>query len=167
MIDLETLGWNTKNPDLLLRAEVVTIVREKAAKAMLCDVGALKGPNEITTAYFRARSVPQEVKRLPCAIVELSGNSDYQSFYETTAANAGLTMKYFTDIEAARAWLRSRLEEMRRRSNNGPVSPSSRAQPAGLLRLGWVEPKIRIRVRPPSRPRLALTHMLTPYNSFS
>ncbi|MHB8138437.1 MAG: hypothetical protein ACYDGO_08640 [Smithellaceae bacterium] len=92
-----------------LRTEVITILRGKYAKAVLCDVRALKGPNEITTAYFRARSIPQDVKILPCAVVELKASPDYKSFYEITSANAGQTMKYFTDIEAARAWLKSRL----------------------------------------------------------
>ena len=63
----------------------------------------------IIDAYFRARSIPSDVKILPAAVVDRSENWDYKSFYETTATNAGQSMKWFTDIESARAWLKSRL----------------------------------------------------------
>lgn len=109
IVEITIIGELTNKTLDKLRTEVITILREKNAKAVLCDVRALKGPNEITTAYFRARSIPQDVKLLPCAIVELKANPDYKTFYETTSANAGQTMKYFTDIEAARVWLKSRL----------------------------------------------------------
>jgi hypothetical protein len=114
IVEIVLTGKIAKHTLDRLRAEVITILREKNAKAVLADGRAVKRPNEITDAYFRARSVPLDVKILPVAIVELLENRDYQSFYETTAANTGQSMKYFTDIEAARAWLKSRLEEMRR-----------------------------------------------------
>ena len=114
IVEIVLTGKITKNALDRLRAEVITILREKNAKAVLVDGRAVKGPNEITDAYFRARSVPLDVKILPVAIVELLENRDYQSFYETTAANTGQSMKFFTDIEAERAWLKSRLIERRR-----------------------------------------------------
>jgi hypothetical protein len=107
IVEVVITGEITKNTLDRLRAEVITILREINPKAVLCDVSALKGPNDITAAYFRARSTPQDVKILPAAIVDLSENKDFQSFYETTAANTGQLLKYFTDIEAARAWLKT------------------------------------------------------------
>lgn len=104
-------GEVTKDTLDRLRAEVITILKEKNAKAVQYDVRALKGPNVMADAYIRARSVPTDTKRLPAAIVTQSKNRSYQSFYETTAANAGLSMRFFTDIETARAWLISKLKE--------------------------------------------------------
>jgi hypothetical protein len=74
---------------------------------VLCDVRAVNGPDEFGEAYFRVRSFPPELNKLPLAVVEPSDNVAYQSFYENTAANAGLSMKWFTDIDSARAWLKS------------------------------------------------------------
>ena len=42
------------------------------------------------------------------ALVDLKENEDWESFNETTAANVGVSIKWFTDIDAARAWLKSR-----------------------------------------------------------
>ncbi len=108
IVEIVITGELTKDTLDRLHAEVITIVRENNAKAVLCDVRSAKGPNEIVEAYFRARSIPQDVKILPSAVVDRSANWDYKSFYETTSANAGHSMKWFTDIESARAWLKSR-----------------------------------------------------------
>jgi hypothetical protein len=115
IVEIVITGELTKKTLDRLHAEVITIIRDKDAKAVLCDVRSATGPNEIIEAYFRARSIPSDVMILPSAVVDRSENWSYKSFYETTAANTGQLMKYFTDVEAARAWLKSRLEEMRRK----------------------------------------------------
>jgi hypothetical protein len=107
IVEIVATGEITKNDLDALRAEVLKSVRENNAKAILWDSRAAKGPKDITGAYYRARSVPSDARILPCAIVELRENKDFQSFYETTAYNAGQSMKYFSDIESARAWLKS------------------------------------------------------------
>ncbi len=109
IVEIVITGELTKNTVDRIHAEVITIIRESNAKAVLCDVSSAKGPHEIVEAYFRARSIPQDIKILPSAVVDRSENWDYKSFYETTAANAGQLMKWFTDIEAARTWLKSML----------------------------------------------------------
>lgn len=114
IVEIVITGEITKATLDRLGAEVITILRDNNAKAVLVDARTAKGPHEITDAYFRARRVPSDVKILPVAIVEQPEHQDYQSFYETTAANMGQSMKYFTDIEIAKAWIRGRLERMRR-----------------------------------------------------
>lgn len=109
IVEIVITGVLTENTIDMLHDEVLKIIREKNARAMLVDVRAVKGPNEITEAYFRVRSIPPDIKILPSAIVELPENRDFQSFYETTAANIGMSMRFFADIEDARAWLKSRL----------------------------------------------------------
>jgi len=78
---------------------------------VLCDIRALQGPQEIAAAYFRVRSIPTDVQILPLAVVDQPGNWEFKSFYETTAANAGQSLKWFTDVESARAWLKSKLKK--------------------------------------------------------
>ena len=38
--------------------------------------------------------------------VDISENAEFQNFYETVAHNAGVKMKWFTDIDIARDWLK-------------------------------------------------------------
>jgi hypothetical protein len=45
------------------------------------------------------------------AIVDLPENADYQSFQEKTSINAGLSYKWFTDIDAARTWLKNKTRQ--------------------------------------------------------
>jgi hypothetical protein len=111
IVEIVITGILTNDTLEKLHAEVITIIRECNAKGLLADVRAAKGPNEITAAFFRVRTIPPDVLKLPAAIVELSENRDYQSFYETTAANIDQSMKFFTDIEAARAWLKGRFKK--------------------------------------------------------
>lgn len=110
ILEIVGTGEVTKNTIDRLSAEIIKIVKAKNAKAVLCDVRALKGPDDLAAAYFRVRRIPQGVKGLPYAcVVDSPKNMVYQSFYETTSANVGHLVKFFTDIEASRAWLKSRL----------------------------------------------------------
>lgn len=116
IVEIVITGEIPKNALDGLRVEILAILQETKAKAMLLDSRTAKGPTEIIDAYFRARSIPLDVKIniKAVAIVEPAEHRDFQSFYETTAANIGLKLKYFTEIEPARAWLKSELEGKRR-----------------------------------------------------
>lgn len=111
VVEVVITGELTKYSIDTLHAEVISIVIEKNAKAVLCDVRDAKGPQDIVEAYFRVRSFPANIKILPSAIVDRQGNWDFKSYYETTAANAGQSVKWFTDIEEARAWIESKLNK--------------------------------------------------------
>ena len=109
IVEIVFTGEITKNTLDRLRAEVITILREDNTPSVLCDVRALKGPNEIADAFKRVRSIPSDVASRPCAIVTTTENREFQLFYETTATNIGQSIRFFADIEAARAWLKSQL----------------------------------------------------------
>ncbi len=110
ILEIVGKGVVTENTIDRLHDEIIKIVMTKNAKAVLCDVRALKGSDDIAAAYFRVRRIPPSVKGRPyAAVVDSLENADYQSFYETTSGNVGHLAKFFTDIEAARAWLKSRL----------------------------------------------------------
>lgn len=93
----------------LLHAEIITIIQETNAQTVLFDCCAASGPHEVYDAYFRVRSLPAHVKIIPVAIVEKSVDFYYQFFFEATAATVGMTVKWFTDIESARAWLKNKM----------------------------------------------------------
>ena len=72
------------------------------------DVRAFKGRFGVTKAFNSVRTHPPYRLRVNSAIVDLPENADYQSFQEKTSINAGLSYKWFTDIDAARTWLKSK-----------------------------------------------------------
>lgn len=110
ILEIVFTGEVTKSTVDRLHAEVMTIIQGENARAVLSDVRALKGHDDaVSSAYYRVRSIPPDVQRLPSAIVDPSADTAYRSFYETTASNAGMSVKWFTDIEAARAWLKSKI----------------------------------------------------------
>jgi hypothetical protein len=109
IVEIVITGELTSTAFNKLHVEAIEIIRELNAKAVLCDIRALKGPHEFGEAYFRVRNMPQDIKSLSAAIVELPNDKAYQSFHEDAAANVGWPLKWFTDIDAARAWLKSKL----------------------------------------------------------
>jgi|WetSurMetagenome_2_1015567.scaffolds.fasta_scaffold138027_3 hypothetical protein len=110
IIEIVFTGEVTEDTIDRLHVDVIRVIQGADAKAVLTDVRALKGHNDaFASAYFRARSIPPDIRRLPSAVVDLSVDETYRSFYETTAANVGHLIKWFTDIDAARTWLKSML----------------------------------------------------------
>ena len=107
-LEIVITGQLTKKGIDELHAEVIAIIKEKKPQSLMADIRSAKGPKDVTDAYFRARSIPSDVKILPAAIVGQTEDEEYSSFYEATAANVGQSMKFFTDIETARAWLKSK-----------------------------------------------------------
>ena len=91
-----------------LQNEVIAITKSINPQNVLVDVSALKGRFGFTEAYFRVRDYPTDLPRVNIACVDLAENAEYQSFHENTAVNAGLSFKWFSDIDAARAWLKSK-----------------------------------------------------------
>ena len=91
-----------------LANEMITIIKGNGIKNVLIDVRAIKGRFGLTKAFNSVRSYPPDILRVNSAVVDLPENADYQSFQETTSINAGLPFKGFTDIDAARDWLKSK-----------------------------------------------------------
>ncbi len=46
------------------------------------------------------------------AFVDIVEYAEYNLFYQATTLNAGSSWKWFTDIDAARAWLKSKLRRV-------------------------------------------------------
>jgi hypothetical protein len=90
-----------------LQNEVFAIMKSTAARNVVVDVRAIKGRFGFFEAYFRVRNYPPDRPIVNTAVVDLPENQEFESFHETTARNAGLSLKCFTDIQAALDWLRS------------------------------------------------------------
>jgi len=94
-----------------LHLDVIKSIQEYEAIALLCDIRGLKGYSEdYASAYFRVRTLPPDIKLLPAAIVLQPFGEAFASFYETTSSNAGHIVKWFTDIAAAKNWLKQQID---------------------------------------------------------
>ncbi|MBN1848591.1 MAG: hypothetical protein JW932_08395 [Deltaproteobacteria bacterium] len=112
ILEIVFAGEVTKNTVENIHTDAITIIREQTPRAILSDIRALNGRYEdFIEAFFRTREMPQHVKTIPSVVVDTSKNKAFQSFYETTAANVGITIKWFHEIEPARAWLKSKIQE--------------------------------------------------------
>ena len=91
-----------------LANEIITIIKGNGIENVLMDVRAIKGRFRYAESFERIRSYPPDILRVNSAVVDLPENAEFQSFQETISINAGLSFKWFTDIDAARAWLKSK-----------------------------------------------------------
>ena len=91
-----------------IKNEVVAIEKSANTKSELIDIRKIKGHPSIIEIYSFARSFPSDRPRINTALVDIIENADIKKFLETTTLNTGLSFKFFTDIDAARAWLKSR-----------------------------------------------------------
>ena len=94
-----------------LANEMITIIKGNGIENVLMDVRAFKGRFGVTKAFNSVRTYPPYRLRVNSAIVDLPENADYQSFQEKTSINAGLSYKWFTDIDAARTWLKNKTRQ--------------------------------------------------------
>lgn len=110
-LEIILTGDITKNAVEKLAIETAAIVIEDGSKNVLVDVRGLKGRLGVFETYSIVRN-PYEKPKVNCAVVDLPENLDFIKFLETTSINAGLLLKTFIDIDAAKAWLKS-LQEKR------------------------------------------------------
>jgi hypothetical protein len=87
--------------------EISAILKSMNANKFLADIRELKGRYSYVEAYSYVRNYPPHF-RIKTAVVDIPENADFEDFHETTANNAGLPLKWFTDIDKARAWLKGK-----------------------------------------------------------
>ena len=91
-----------------IKNEVVAIEKSVNIRSELIDIRKVKGHPSIAEIYSFARSFNPDRVKLNTAIVDVAKNFDIKSFLETTTCNTGLSFKFFTDIDSAREWLKSK-----------------------------------------------------------
>ena len=111
IIEIVITGEITEDAVKNLQNEVFAIVKSINARDLIVDVRALKGRFGFTEAYYRVRSYSPDTARVNTAVVDIEENAAFESFHETTAKNVGRSLKWFTDIDAARAWLKGMQRE--------------------------------------------------------
>jgi hypothetical protein len=74
----------------------------------LIDVRTLKGRFGIVETYAFIGKIHSNRPRVNIAFVDVIENKVYNSYHEATAIKAGISFKWFTDIDAARDWIKSK-----------------------------------------------------------
>jgi hypothetical protein len=88
--------------------DVGAIIRENSVDKVLIDISDLEGRLGIVDSYSRVRNFPPHVYKISFAVVNVNGLSETEMFQENTGINAGIKVKFFTDIDEARDWLKSK-----------------------------------------------------------
>lgn len=91
-----------------LLIQIAYIIQAGGEKNLLVDTRAIKG---ITKAYTAARSPLPNIVKMNVAIVDLPENAAQEVFIQTRAQNAGHSLNFFANVDAAREWLKSKSEE--------------------------------------------------------
>lgn len=87
--------------------EIVALQNSMNIKNALIDVRNLEGSLGCAKTHLFVSSILSDKPEIKTAFVDIAENADYNSFHEITATNAGVPFKSFTNIEAARGWLKS------------------------------------------------------------
>jgi hypothetical protein len=92
-----------------MQIKIAGIISESGTRNVLVDCRAVGEPRiGIMENYFAVRSTPVQGLRVNVAVVDLPKHREMGEFLETTAFNVGLSHKFFTELDAARAWLKSK-----------------------------------------------------------
>jgi hypothetical protein len=108
ILEIVITGEVAKDAVAGLMNEVFSMIRSMGARFLLVDVRAVKGRYGYAEAFLRVRSYPADVAQVNTAVVDTQENAAFESFHEMAAGNVGRSLKWFTEIEAARAWLKGR-----------------------------------------------------------
>ena len=91
-----------------MQNEINAIIQGNGIENVLIDVRAIKGRFGNTSAHHRFRNYRPAFYRMNFAAVDLPENADFESFQEVTAKKSGMSFKWFTDMDTARKWLKSK-----------------------------------------------------------
>ena len=93
--------------------KIIAVRKSINTKHELIDIRTLKGRLGISETYDFVRKLPSDRLTMNIAFVDIVEYAEYNLFYQATTLNAGLSWKWFTDIDAARAWLKSKLRRVK------------------------------------------------------
>lgn len=114
ILEVVITGEGTPQTSDAIRKDVLDAIKDYCPQAVVCDTCGYQAPRDIAEAYFHTRNLPYDIRVLLTAVVDSQADANYTSFCETTAANAGISVKWFSDIESARIWLKTILDKRKK-----------------------------------------------------
>ena len=106
ILEITFTGALTNNFHDRIVSDAVAIIKENSIDKVLIDISNLDGRIGIIDTYSRVRTFPSCIYNIRFTMVNSKGQNVTEHFQETTALNAGINVKWFTDIDAARTWLK-------------------------------------------------------------
>lgn len=91
-----------------LTTEVNAIVKSNNIKKLLVDLRLATGRFSYAEVHPSVTKHSSSFRDIDIALVDIPKNTVWQSFHETTAVRAEVSFKWFTEIDAARVWLKSK-----------------------------------------------------------
>ena len=104
-VTLTGRGGKEKAVEILLK--IADLVKTFQPKSVLIDALLIQDRLDLMDSYHIIHSLPPGTPHLKSAIVDRKENKDISDFCETVSENAGYITRFFTDKEAAWAWLMS------------------------------------------------------------
>lgn len=107
ILEITISGQGSKENRSEIVMKVVDLVRRAEPRCVLIDVRSIRGPLGVIETYDIVDSYPKGTPHIRAAIVDAKEHKRQTNFYETVSVNVGYAIQYFTDMDAARAWLNS------------------------------------------------------------
>ncbi|HOU50371.1 MAG: anti-sigma factor antagonist [Smithella sp.] len=94
-----------------MQRDFSSIIKANGVQDMLVDIRDLDGRFMVESAYRHIERILTDQPNVNIAIVDFPDNLDFASHFEKSTMQSGQSLKCFTDMDAARAWLKSNKEE--------------------------------------------------------
>lgn len=90
-----------------MQADMIELIRNHPfkTKLILLDIRQLQGRGSVTNTFFRAASVPNDMKMLRIALLESPEYEQSAKITETMYRNSGANIQLFIDQYKAEEWL--------------------------------------------------------------
>ena len=112
ILEIIITGKVTSDDTEKIMNKIIAVRKSINTKHELIDIRTLKGRLGISETYDFVRKLPSDRLTMNIAFVDIVEYAEYNLFYQATILNAGLSWKWFIDIDAARAWLKSKLRRV-------------------------------------------------------
>jgi len=113
VLEIIITGKVTSDDTEKIMNKIIAVRKSINTKHELIDIRTLKGRLGISETYDFVKKLPSDRLTMNIAFVDIVEYAEYNLFYHATTLNAGLSWKWFTDIDAARAWLKSKLRSVK------------------------------------------------------
>jgi hypothetical protein len=107
ILHLSVSGKGDKRDLLKLSVAILKTIRKSSVPLVLIDLRDAVGRLGIVDTYMHVSRYPAGLRSLRIAILDKVENREYYAFHENVASNRGFNLRYFNDVPAAEAWLRT------------------------------------------------------------
>jgi hypothetical protein len=105
VLEMRISGQMTSGNPEMIASDVFKIAEDNRPARVLIDVTGFQGRQNISDYFRDMKKFPLVHYIVKTAVVDLPENKAMSSFQETAMVNVGFEIRFFTNLEKARAWL--------------------------------------------------------------